>query len=152
MLGQIGRALLNQLLHHDGLQLGDDGRQVGRRIGAAIGGRSDDLTGLKGTFRRRHSSHDSSNPYFFFEKNENFFFADLPEAASAMIRLAIDLKPDVILLPDAAATMGLPALAAAWLAFGSSTIITLIGLPRAFSNSALDTVASLPPSRLATKI
>ena len=113
MLGKICRALLDQLLHHNGLQFGDDRSQVGRRIGAAIRGRSDDLTRLKGTFSGRHSSHDSSDPYFFFEKNENFFLAGLPTTTSANRSVAMDLKPAVILLLAAAATTGLPAFAAA---------------------------------------
>src|SRR5215813_14368781 len=91
--------------------------------------------------------------FYFLDRDQNDFFCDLlllPSAAVMLLARCLS-APVTLLLPAAAAT-GLPALAAVWLALASSGRMNSIGLPSAFSNSALETVPSRPPSRLATKI
>src|SRR5215470_5711577 len=88
--------------------------------------------------------------HYFLDRDQNDFFVFFLSApllsVPAMPRSAAET-----LLPLADATTGLPAFAAAWLALASSGMTKVICLPRAFSNSAFETVPSRPPSRLATK-
>src|SRR5919109_2867715 len=68
---------------------------------------------------------------YFLDRDQNDFFCFF--APSATVRLlASVLSATLILLLAEAATTGLPAFAAAWLALASSGRTNWIGLPRAF--------------------
>jgi hypothetical protein len=69
---------------------------------------------------------------YFLDRDQNDFFCFLPPAALALIPLAIVFSTDETLLLAAAATTGLPALAAAWLALASSGRTKSIERPSAF--------------------